>query len=59
MTCSSCEENVKQVVNELEGIISVKVNYENSKVFITFDSQKINEMEIISKLNSIGHTFKE
>jgi copper chaperone CopZ len=59
MTSSGCEENVKQVVNGLDGIISVKASYENSKAFISFDNQKTNEMKIILKLNSIGYTVKE
>ena len=59
MTCSSCEESVKQTINTLNGIISVKASYETGKVNVKFDNTKTNEIEIIKKINFLGYKIKE
>lgn len=55
MICVSCEEYVNYEVNKFNGIISLKVFYENGNVIIEFDKIKINEMDIEKVINLIGY----
>jgi copper chaperone CopZ len=55
MTCASCEEQVKYKVNKLNGILNVKVSYEDKNAIIKFDRTKTNEMIIEKVISSTGY----
>ena len=46
MTCDGCETFIEQTVSAVEGVYSVKANYENGTANISFDSTKTNAKEI-------------
>lgn len=55
MTCASCEGQVRYKVNKLNGILNVKVSYEDKNAIIKFDRTKTNEMIIEKVINSTGY----
>lgn len=59
MTCSACEEHIKQAVNALPGIISVTASHETGKVTVQSDKTKVNNDTIKATINSTGYRVKE
>ena len=59
MTCTSCEEHVKHVVNELEGIVDVSASYKNASAEVKFDKSKTNKEDIEKAINSTGYKVIE
>ncbi len=55
MTCSACKANVEKAVAKLDGIKSVNVNLLKENMTVTFDSNTVNEKQIINACNSIGY----
>lgn len=55
MSCTSCEEHVNHEVNNLSGIISSVVSYDNGNALIEFDKTKTNETAIEKAINSTGY----
>lgn len=55
MTCASCEEHVKHVVNELEGIVNIKASYEKANAEVEFDNTKTTKEDIEKAINSTGY----
>ncbi len=54
MTCQSCSASVERLVNELDGIETQKVSYENDLGVFTINENKLSERELIAKINE-GH----
>ncbi|MDT0647077.1 mercuric transport protein MerTP [Salinimicrobium sp. CDJ15-81-2] len=55
MTCAGCEAPVENEVNKLDGIISVKANYENANTVVEYDKTKVDKAAIISAISSTGY----
>lgn len=55
MTCSGCEESVKNEVNQLNGILNVNVNHKTGIAIVQFDKTKLNEEQIIRSIDSTGY----
>lgn len=55
MTCSGCEEAVKQEVNKLQGILKAEISYPNSNATIAFDTTKTTLALIEKAINSTGY----
>lgn len=55
MTCSSCEEHVKNEVNKLPGIVSVSANSKEGNAFVKFDNSKTNKEAIIKSIDATGY----
>jgi len=55
MTCTSCEKKIENTLKKLDGIIEAKALYAESKVYITFDADKIELNTIIEKINKSGY----
>lgn len=52
MTCSSCEMRIENKLKKMEGVEEAKVLYTSSKLYITYDSNKI-------QLDSVIRTVEE
>ena len=59
MTCSGCEEHVKQEVNKLTGIIQTTVSYENGNAIIEFDQAQTDTEEIEKAIKKTGYSVTE
>lgn len=55
MTCPSCEEHVKHVVNELEGIVNIDASFERANAVVKFDNSKTTKEDIEKAINSTGY----
>jgi mercuric ion transport protein len=55
MTCASCNIAVETAVNKLDGIHSVKADFENNSASVIFDNQFVSKQEIIDAINSLGY----
>ncbi len=55
MTCASCNVAVETAVNKLDGIHSVKADFESKSALVTFDEQKLSIKEITIAINTLGY----
>lgn len=55
MTCAGCEAPVENEVNKLDGIISVKANYENANTVVEYDKTKVDKAAIIKAISRTGY----
>lgn len=56
MTCTSCEEHVKNEVNKLPGIISVSANSMQGTAIVKFDDSKTSITDIEKTINKTGYS---
>lgn len=59
MTCEGCERAVETCVKELDGIVEVKANHEQSKVTVRVNKEKYNRDSIRQKIEAIGYSVVE
>lgn len=55
MTCASCNVAVETAVNKLDGIHSVKADFESKSAMVTYDEQKLSLKEITDAINTLGY----
>ncbi|MES2874057.1 MAG: mercuric transport protein MerTP [Bacteroidota bacterium] len=55
MTCASCEETVKQSVNQLTGIVEIKADSKLGTASIKYDQSKTDKNAIIKAINATGY----
>lgn len=58
LTCPSCVVKIKKGLSQLEGIQSVNVRFNSSKVDVTFDDHFVEDSEITKRLANIGFKTK-
>ncbi len=54
MTCSGCVDNVKRILEKLNGVDSVKVSLSDGIAEISFDPQKTNKNVMIDAIENAG-----
>jgi len=59
MTCTSCEIHIENEVIILEGIISVKADYEKGTTMVKYDKSKVKENSIEEAILSTGYIIIE
>ena len=59
MTCTGCEEHIKQAVSKLPGISSIEADYKTGKVVVKYDKTKLTGEKIGRTINSTGYKVKE
>lgn len=59
MTCTGCEEHVRNAVAQLDGFIESKVNHNTGKATVKFDKSKIDVYKIIAAINETGYKATE
>lgn len=55
MTCSACPITVKAALNQVEGVTSVKVRYEERDAKITFDDAKTSVEALTQATTNAGY----
>lgn len=55
MTCSGCEEHVRQAVIGLEGIIETSISYKEGNAVIRYDASKTSLEKIKEAINGTGY----
>ena len=54
MHCTGCSSRLERVLNNLEGVKSATVNFEEKQASIIFDINTINEKEIKEAIEDAG-----
>ena len=55
MTCASCSQAIENTLKKTSGVTNVNVNLATEKAYVTYDTNKISEKELIVIINSIGY----
>lgn len=55
MHCTSCAMNIDGELEDAEGVKESNTNYAKSETEVTFNSNKINQEEIIKIINTVGY----
>ncbi len=56
MTCTSCEQHVNHIINQLSGISSIITSYESGNAIIEYDKSKTTIEAIEKAVNSTGYS---
>lgn len=59
MSCMACVANVKNTIEELEGVQEVEVSLENKEAIITYITSKVEPKKIQEAVNKKGFTAGE
>lgn len=57
MDCSDCSLVLEHSVGRMDGVLSVNVNYPAEKMWVEFDSRKVNRLGIEKRVRSLGYTI--
>jgi Zn2+/Cd2+-exporting ATPase len=55
MDCSDCSLAIEHSVGRMEGVLAVNVNYPTEKMWVEFDSLKVNRAAIERRVKAIGY----
>lgn len=55
MDCSDCSLVIEHSIGRIEGVLNVSVNYPAEKMWVEFDSQKVNRATIEKRVRSLGY----
>lgn len=55
MTCTGCEEHIKNAVAQLPGFISAEANHETGKATVKFDKSKTTMEQVVTAINQTGY----
>ncbi|MCJ7713585.1 cation transporter, partial [Candidatus Bathyarchaeota archaeon] len=55
MSCASCSQTIENVLKKTPGVNNVNVNLATEKAYVTYDTNKISEKELIVIINSTGY----
>lgn len=59
MTCTGCENAIKNGLQQIEGVAEVEASHTNSKVTLKVVKDKVNREEITQQIESIGYSVEE
>ncbi|OPJ55734.1 sulfite exporter TauE/SafE family protein [Clostridium oryzae] len=59
MTCTSCELRIEKAVSKLNGIISIKANYEHQWALIEYDNELCDLDKIKTAIKEAGYTTEQ
>lgn len=54
MTCASCSQRIEKVLNKMDGV-EANVNLTMEKANVSYDKQKVDESDIVSKIEKLGY----
>lgn len=58
ITCSSCTDDMENILRSIEGIISVRVNFTDEKIHIKYDSDIIDRKQVYLAVRKLGYNIK-
>ncbi len=58
MTCTNCALTIERTLNKMDGIKEADVNFASEKANVIFDTDKVDEQSIISKIEDTGYGVK-
>ncbi len=55
MTCAGCSSAITRVVKNLEGVVSVDVNYEEGNTTVVHERGRVTVEQIVAAINKTGY----
>ena len=55
MTCAGCSKHVTQVLQEIEGVKKVNLEYPGDTAIVAFDAKKTNDKALIAAIEKINY----
>jgi len=55
MTCPGCENSVKRVVTNINGVENVDAHFKMSRVVASYDEKVTNDDEIMNAIRKLGY----
>ena len=52
--CGGCAENLSTALDNLEGVIRVKADFEDSRVEVRFDADRVSEQDVRDRITATG-----
>ncbi len=59
MDCPDCSLSIEHVVGRREGVLNVAVNYAAEKMWIEYDTARLNRKAIVKQIESLGYGVEE
>lgn len=56
MTCGGCANNVQVALMALDGVVDVKVSYEDGKAYVHYDAKVIAPKTMLRAIDAAGYT---
>ena len=58
MTCTACENHIEHAVNEVKGVLEIKVSYKKHQAVIQFDTTQVDSLTIANSINQTGYKIR-
>jgi copper chaperone CopZ len=55
MTCVSCNNAIEIAVSKIDGVITVKADYQSGKVTVNYNADNVDKNEIINEIDNLGY----
>ena len=52
--CSGCSDNLGSALNNLDGVIRAKADYESGQVEVRFDTERVTEEDVKTQIRASG-----
>jgi copper chaperone CopZ len=59
MTCTGCENTIKNGLKQVDGVFEVEASHKNNKVTIKVEKDKVSREEIAQQIETIGYNVSE
>lgn len=59
MTCTGCENTIKNGLKQMEGVVEVEASHQNKKVTVKVEKDKVSREEIAQKIESVGYSVED
>ncbi|PKQ69237.1 hypothetical protein BZG01_01680 [Labilibaculum manganireducens] len=59
MTCTGCENTIKNGLKQIDGVVEVEASHTNNKVTIKVEKDKVTHEEIAQQIEAIGYSVEK
>lgn len=59
MDCGDCAASIEHILGRKEGILNISVNYAAEKMWVEYDSTKLNHDRIVGQVKALGYSVEE
>ncbi len=59
MTCTGCENTIKNSLQQIDGVVEVEASHTSNKVTIKVEKDKVKREEIAQQIETIGYNVEE
>ncbi len=59
MDCADCATSIEHIVQRMDGVLDVVVNYAAEKIRVEYDAEKLSRDDIIRMIRSLGYQIEE